>query len=102
MGCWPRGSGSGAARPAERGRHFGTVPATRACSQRLEPVPPTSWIPCNRGFIGDYFGLAISSGNVYAFFISTHYPSGVTADGGGKVYYQQQVLSTISQAALGI
>ncbi len=59
-------------------------------------------IPCNRGFIGDYFGLAISSGNVYAFFVSTHYPSGVTADGGGKVYYQQQVLSTVSRSELGI
>jgi hypothetical protein len=58
--------------------------------------------PCNRGFIGDYFGLAISAGNVYAFFVSTHYPSGVSADGGGTVYYQQQVLSTVSRAALGI
>src|SRR5438309_2096038 len=58
--------------------------------------------PCNRGFIGDYFGLAISAGNVYAFFVSTHYPSGVAAEGGGFVYYQQQVLSTVSRSALGI
>jgi len=58
--------------------------------------------PCNRGFIGDYFGLAISANNVYAFFVSTHYPSGVTAEGGGKVYYQQQVLSTVSRSELGI
>ena len=58
--------------------------------------------PCNRGFIGDYFGLAISEHNVYAFFVSTHYPSGVTGDGGAKVYYQQQVLSTVSRSELGI
>lgn len=58
--------------------------------------------PCRRAFIGDYFGLAISAGNVYAFFVSTHYPSGVTGDQGTPVYYQQQVLSTVSRAALGI
>jgi hypothetical protein len=40
------------------------------------------------GFIGDYFGLAVSGGNIYALFVSTHYPSDVTADGGGRVYYQ--------------
>jgi hypothetical protein len=59
--------------------------------------------PCTiRSFIGDYFGLAISDANVYTFAVSTHYPSSVKADGGGKVYYQQQVLGTISRAALGI
>ena len=59
--------------------------------------------PCTtRAFIGDYFGLAISSQNVYSLAVSTHYPSGVTADGGGPVYYQQQVLETISRAALGL
>jgi hypothetical protein len=59
--------------------------------------------PCTtRAFIGDYFGLAISNQNVYSLAVSTHYPSGVTADGGGPVYYQQQVLETISRAALGI
>jgi hypothetical protein len=59
--------------------------------------------PCTiRSFIGDYFGLAISDANVYTFSVSTHYPSGVAADGGGPVYYQQQVLGTISRAALGI
>jgi len=59
--------------------------------------------PCNtRAFIGDYFGLAISGQNVYSLGVSTHYPSGVTADGGGPVYYQQQVLETISRAALGL
>ena len=59
--------------------------------------------PCGfNAFIGDYFGLAVSNGNVYGFFVSTHYPSTVTADGGGPVYYQQQVLSRVSRAALGI
>jgi hypothetical protein len=39
-----------------------------------------------RGFIGDYFGLAISKDNIYTFGVSTHYPSStVTADGGGPV-----------------
>jgi hypothetical protein len=59
--------------------------------------------PCtSRAFIGDYFGLAISDANVYTFSVSTHYPSGVKADRGGRVYYQQQVLGTASRAALGI
>ncbi len=39
---------------------------------------------------------------VYGFFISTHYPSGVTSDQGTPVFYQQQVLSTVSRSALGI
>jgi hypothetical protein len=58
--------------------------------------------PTGRGFIGDYFGLAVSATNIYGLFVSTHYPSDVTADGGGPIYYQQQVLSTVSRAALGI
>lgn len=57
--------------------------------------------PCPRSFIGDYFGLAISNKNIYALMVSTHYPSGVTADGGGRVYYQQQVLATVRRAAFG-
>jgi len=58
--------------------------------------------PCSVSFIGDYFGLAVSAGKVYVLSVSTHYPSNVQADEGGPVYYQQQVLSTISRAALGI
>jgi hypothetical protein len=59
--------------------------------------------PCtSRSFIGDYFGLAISSGNIYGLFVSTHYPAnGVTADGGGPVYYQQQVLATVPRSTFG-
>lgn len=57
--------------------------------------------PAGRGFIGDYFGLAISADNVYSLFVSTHYPSRVKADGGGPVYYQQQVLATVSRSAFG-
>ncbi len=58
--------------------------------------------PCTtNAFIGDYFGLTISKGNIYGLFVSTHYPSMVTADGGGPVYYQQQVLAIVSRAALG-
>ena len=57
---------------------------------------------CAVGFIGDYFGLAISAGNIYGLFVSTHYPAtGVSADGGGPVYYQQQVLATVPRADFG-
>jgi hypothetical protein len=58
--------------------------------------------PCTLSFIGDYFGLAISSGNIYTISVSTHYPSNVKADDGSILYYQQQVLGTISRASLGI
>ena len=58
--------------------------------------------PCTeRAFIGDYFGLAISNGNIYGLFVSTHYPSTVTADEGGPVYYQQQVLAKVSRSVFG-
>jgi len=60
--------------------------------------------PCRLSFIGDYFGLAISAGNIYTLSVSTHYPSNVKATGGtiGFLYYQQQVLGTISRSSLGI
>jgi hypothetical protein len=58
--------------------------------------------PTGRGFIGDYFGLAISDGSIYTLAVSTHYPGpGVTADGGGPVYYQQQVLGTVPRSTFG-
>ena len=58
--------------------------------------------PCTiDGFIGDYFGLAASTGNIYALMVSTHYPSTVTADEGGPVYYQQQVLATVPRSGFG-
>jgi hypothetical protein len=59
--------------------------------------------PAGRGFIGDYFGLAISGQNVCALSVSTHYPAlDVQADDGGPIYYQQQVLATVSRSALGL
>ena len=59
--------------------------------------------PAGRGFIGDYFGLAISGKNVYALSVSTHYPAtDVFADDGGPIYYQQQVLGTVARSALGL
>jgi hypothetical protein len=57
--------------------------------------------PCPGVFIGDYFGLAISNANIYTLAVSTHYPSSVRADGGGPVYYQQQVLGTIPRSGFG-
>ena len=58
--------------------------------------------PCTTAFIGDYFGMAISGSSIYALTVSTHYPSSAKADDGSTLYYQQQVLSTISRAAAGI
>ena len=62
--------------------------------------------PCRRSFIGDYFGIAISAGNIYTLSVSTHYPSNVQADPTsalpGFLYYQQQVLGTISRASAGV
>jgi hypothetical protein len=66
-----------------------------ACAGHSDPCPDGT------GFIGDYFGLAISQDNIYSLFVSTHYPSGVTGDGGQTVYYQQQVLSTVARSAFG-
>jgi hypothetical protein len=58
--------------------------------------------PCSiRSFIGDYFGMTISDGNIYALSVSTHYPSGITGDGGEPVYYQQQVLATVPRSEVG-
>ncbi|MFL5848340.1 MAG: sialidase family protein [Solirubrobacteraceae bacterium] len=67
-----------------------------ACAGHDDPCPT------GRGFIGDYFGLAISGFNVYTFGVSTHYPSTtVTADGGGPVYYQNQVLGIVPRSTFG-
>jgi hypothetical protein len=66
------------------------------CAAHRDPCPTGA------GFLGDYFGLAISNGNVYALSVSTHYPgAGVTADGGGPIYYQQQVLARVPRSAFG-
>ncbi len=66
------------------------------CAGHTDPCPH------GRGFIGDYFGLAISSGNIYTFGVSTHYPSStVTADGGGPVYYQNQVVGIVPRSTFG-
>jgi hypothetical protein len=66
-----------------------------ACAGHNDPCP------LGTGFIGDYFGLAISAKNIYSLFVSTHYPSGVTGDGGEPVYYQQQVLAKVARSAFG-
>jgi hypothetical protein len=66
------------------------------CAGHTDPCPQ------GRGFIGDYFGLAISKGNIYTFGVSTHYPSStVTADGGGPVYYQNQVVGIVPRSTFG-
>jgi hypothetical protein len=67
-----------------------------ACAGHNDPCP------VGTGFIGDYFGLAISAKNIYSFFPSTHYPSGVLGDGGVNVYYQQQVLAKVARSEFGL
>jgi hypothetical protein len=81
--------------PEQPGQQLGGL-SQYPCAAARDPCPTGG------GFIGDYFGLAISASNVYGFFVSTHYPSSVTADEGGPIYYQQQILSTVSRADLGL
>jgi hypothetical protein len=81
--------------PEQPGQHLGGL-SQYPCAGARDPCPN------GRGFIGDYFGLAISAKNIYALFVSTHYPSGVTADEGGSVFYQQQVLATVERSKIGL
>jgi len=80
--------------PEQPGQHLGGL-SQYPCAGAQDPCPN------GRGFIGDYFGVAISDNNIYGLFPSTHYPSNVTADEGGFIYYQQQVLSTVARSAIG-
>jgi hypothetical protein len=79
--------------PMEPAQHVGGI-GQIACAAHQDPCT-------ERAFIGDYFGLAISNANIYTLSVSTHYPSSVNADEGGRVYYQQQVLGTIPRAEFG-
>jgi hypothetical protein len=80
--------------PEQPGQRVGGL-SQYPCAGHQDPCPD------GRGFIGDYFGLAVSQANIYALFVSTHYPSDVRADEGGRVYYQQQVLATVPRASFG-
>ena len=81
--------------PEQPGQHLGGL-SQYPCAGARDPCPN------GRGFIGDYFGLAISGQNIYALMVSTHYAApGVTADEGGSIYYQQQVLATVPRSAFG-
>jgi hypothetical protein len=80
--------------PEQPGQHLGGL-SQYPCAGARDPCPSGA------GFIGDYFGLAISAANIYALDVSTHYPSNVTADEGGPIYYQQQVLATVPRADFG-
>jgi hypothetical protein len=80
--------------PEQPGQHLGGL-SQYPCAGARDPCPNGG------GFIGDYFGLAVSANNVYALMVSTHYPSDVTADEGGSIYYQQQVLATIPRSGFG-
>lgn len=80
--------------PEQPGQHLGGL-SQYPCAGARDPCPTGA------GFIGDYFALAISNANIYALMVSTHYPSSVTADEGGPVYYQQQVLAKVPRAGFG-
>jgi hypothetical protein len=80
--------------PEQPGQHLGGL-SQYPCAGAMDPCP------IGAGFIGDYFGLAISHSNIYALDVSTHYPSNVTADEGGPIYYQQQVLATVPRTEFG-
>jgi hypothetical protein len=80
--------------PEQPGQHVDGI-SQYPCAGHQDPCPN------GRGFIGDYFGLAISEGNIYGLFVSTHYASDVDADEGGPVYYQQQVLATVPRSTFG-
>jgi hypothetical protein len=80
--------------PEQPGQHVDGI-SQYPCAGHQDPCPN------GRGFIGDYFGLAISAGNIYSLFVSTHYPSTVIADESGPVYYQQQVLATVPRSTFG-
>jgi len=80
--------------PEQPGQHLGGL-SQYPCAGARDPCPTGS------GFIGDYFGLAISAGNIYALMVSTHYPSNVIADEGGPIYYQQQVLAAVPRIDFG-
>src|SRR5512132_900371 len=80
--------------PEQPGQHLGGL-SQYPCAGARDPCPRGS------GFIGAYFGLAISAGNIYALMVSTHDPSAVTADEGGPIYYQQQILATVPRGEFG-
>ena len=80
--------------PEQPGQHLGGL-SQYPCDGARDPCPN------GRGFIGDYFGLAVSGGNIYALMVSTHYASDVTADEGAPIYYQQQVLATVPRTEFG-
>ena len=82
--------------PEQPGQHLGGL-SQYPCAGARDPCPN------GRGFIGDYFGLAVSDKNIYSMFVSTHYPSTVAADeDGGPIFYQQQVLATVPRYAVGL
>ena len=80
--------------PEQPGQHLGGL-SQYPCAGARDPCPN------GRGFIGDYFGLAVSGGNIHALMVSTHYASDVTADEGAPIYYQQQVLATVPRTEFG-
>ncbi len=80
--------------PEQPGQHLGGL-SQYPCAGATDPCT------AGNGFIGDYFGLAISGNNIYALMVSTHYPSNMTADEGGPIYYQQQILATVPRSGFG-
>jgi hypothetical protein len=80
--------------PEQPGQHLGGL-SQYPCAGATDPCT------AGNGFIGDYFGLAVSATTIYTLMVSTHYPSTVAADEGGPVYYQQQVLAAVPRSGFG-
>jgi hypothetical protein len=80
--------------PEQPGQHLGGL-SQYPCAGGTDPCTT------GNGFIGDYFGLAISGTTIYTLMVSTHYPSTATADEGGPIYYQQQVLAAVPRNGFG-
>jgi hypothetical protein len=57
---------------------------------------------CDDIFLGDYFSMQVSARRVYLLSASTHPRSSVRGDGGRRLHYQQQLLTTVGRHRLGL
>jgi hypothetical protein len=57
---------------------------------------------CDNIFLGDFFSMQVSGRRVYLLSVSTHPRSSVRGDGGRRLHYQQQLLTTVDRRNLGL
>src|SRR4029450_8573766 len=75
--------------PEQPGQHLESL-SQYPCASARDPGSTGS------GFIGDYFALAISGGNIYALMVSTHYPLNRDRRRGRALYCAEQGLGAVS------